>query len=841
MKVSRNWLRKYTKLPERDELLVQKIGSQLGGVDATISLGERYKGIQAVKIVSCLKHPNADNLQVCSLDTGGAAAHVGLANEEGYVQVVCGALNVRMGQTAVWIPPGVVVPSTRENEPFKIESRDIRGIKSSGMLASPKELGFSDDHQGILLLPSDVTPGTPLTDIYELNDLIIDIENKMFTHRPDCFGMLGIAREVAGITDVAFHSPEWYLSPLDLPPAEESAALPIEISNVADELAPRFMGIVIKGVKIGPSPVGLQSYLSRLGVKPINNVVDITNYYMLLTAQPLHAYDYDKLKAVDGLHNTACLTVRTAVEGETLRLLGDKEVKLTNDDVVIASRTRPVGLAGIMGGAETEVDATTTNIMLECANFDMYAIRRTAMRLGLFTEAAIRFTKQQSPLQNDRVLHKAAQDILKSTGGKIASKVYDEQGKLPTVGSVQVTTSFINDRLGLQLTTDAIVKTLANVEFNVATEGETLRVDAPFWRTDIHIEEDIVEEVGRLIGYDHLSVELPVRNIQPAAKNKPLELKDWVRDTLKQAGTNEVLTYTFVHGNLLEKCGQDAKLAFELGNALSPDLQFYRLSLTPSLLEKTHTNLKAGYREFALFEINKTHCKQEVDKDGLPKESERIAWVSAADKTAVAKYYGAPFYQARYTLEFLLQRAGLATFYSLVPLSDYKPASESENQLLVPYEPQRSAVVLGSEKQILGVVGEFTARVRRQMKLPAFLSGFELYLEPLMKTKQSPQYVSLSRFPSTEQDISFRVSPDTVYGVLQRTMEESLAKAKSNHGYRFTLSPLDIYISEDKQEKHVAFRIRLTHPQRTLTIDETNRLLDELAQNMQQTHQAERL
>ncbi len=839
MKVSRNWLRKLTTLPEKDELLVEKIGAQLGAVDVVIDYGKRFHSLQAVKVVSCQKHPNADNLQVCNIDTGGTAAHINLANEQGHIQVVCGAPNVAAGQIAVWVPPGAIVPNTAGGDEFRIETREIRGIKSHGMLASPHELGFSEDHQGILLLPTDTAPGTPLSEIYELNDIIIDIENKMFTHRPDCFGMLGVAREVAGITGTAFHSPDWYLQPIELLTGEDS--LPLEINNSANKLTPRFIAAAIKGVQIKSSPVSLQSYLSRLGVKPINNVVDITNYYMLLTGQPLHAYDYDKLKAIDGSDNQVpCLTIRAAVDGEQLRLLGGKHVKLLSSDIVIASRTRPVGLGGIMGGADTEVDASTKNIVLECANFDMYATRRTAMRLGLFTEAATRFTKHQSPLQNDRVFHKVAQDILKSANGQLASKVYDETAnKLPPLGSVQTTASFISDRLGLKLSPEDVASKLRNVEFNVAVEEENLRIDAPFWRTDIHIEEDIVEEVGRLIGYDHLSVELPQRSIKPAPKNEWLEMKDSIRDILRRAGGNEVLTYSFVHGGLLEKTGQDPKLAFQLSNALSPDLQFYRLSLTPSLLEKLVANHKAGFREFVLFELNKTHCKQELGEDDLPLESERVAAVCTMQAEEPAKG-GAPYYQAKYLLEFLLKQLGVKT-PKWIALSDYIPNVGNEMQLLAPYEPRRAAVLTINDGQMLGVVGEFAMNARRQLKLPSHSSGFEVYLSSLKEGKSSDLYVPLSRFPSAEQDISFRVKPEVSFGELTHTMQGGLIKAQADHGYSFVMTPLDIYLSDDRQEKHVAFRIRLTHAQRTLTTDETNRLLESLAADMQQIHHAERL
>ena len=295
------------------------------------------------------------------------------------------------------------------------------------------------------------------------------------------------------------------------------------------KLVPRFSAAAIKDVKVGDSPVWLKVRLSAVGIRPINNIVDITNFYMTETAQPLHAYDYDKVK-------TGILGIRLSKKDEQLKLLGGKQIKLDGGAVVITDGQKPIGLGGIMGGADTEVDENTKNIILECANFDMNLTRKTAMQYGLFTDAATRFTKNQSPRQNMAVMTKAIEEIRRVAGGRVAGPIVDKKDFKSEQIPVEVKADFINLRLGLTLTAAQIKKLLENVEFDVAVSGQKLSVMAPFWRTDIEIPEDIVEEVGRLYGYDRLPLVLPTRDLQPAQSDQLSEFKSKARQILKQAG-----------------------------------------------------------------------------------------------------------------------------------------------------------------------------------------------------------------------------------------------------------------------------------------------------------------
>jgi phenylalanyl-tRNA synthetase beta chain len=400
------------------------------------------------------------------------------------------------------------------------------------------------------------------------------------------------------------------------------------------------MAVTMKNVKVGESPTWLKAELSRLGSKPVNNVVDISNYVMHLTGQPTHAYDLSKL-------NGGTISARFAKKGETIALLNGKTIELTSDDMVIADSKRPVGVAGVMGGSETEVDANTTEVLLEVASFDMYTIRRSAMRHGLFTDAFTRFSKGQSPLQNDRALAKFIEMLREMVGAELSSDVADLQSSaVQEMGSrysvhpgVVVSGEFINSRLGTSLSNEQIANILRNVEMAVLDVEGGMEITAPFWRTDIEQKEDVVEEVGRLYGFDQLDLKLPLRTTKPAGKNLLNDFKTALRNKLAAGGANEVLSYSFVHGDLLKKTGLDDvdKWAFHLRNALSPDLQYYRTSLLPSLLSKVHPNIKSDMvrsddNEFVLFEIGKAHVKKHVDEEKLPTEFERLALVVAADE-----------------------------------------------------------------------------------------------------------------------------------------------------------------------------------------------------------------
>ncbi len=846
MKVSLNWAQYFSNvslLKDKQQLITQ-IGAQLGEIDQVTDWGPSFDGILVVKVVDCIKHPNADKLSLCQIDDGGAFKQA-TRSADGLIQVVCGAPNVRAGLLVAWIPPGVTVPATRDTDPFILEAREIRGQVSNGMLASLQELGISDNHDGILEISAEdvgkdkARPGTPFKELYGLDDLVVDIENKMFTHRPDCFGILGVARELAGMQRLSFKSPDWYLR---APHFETAKELPLEVKVEDKKLVPRFMAVALANVKIGPSPVWMQAGLSRVGIRPINNVVDITNFYMYLTGQPMHAYDYDKVKKLS--KSKPVLIARQAKASETVNLLNGKTVKVETPTIVIATDQQAIGVGGVMGGAETEVDEHTTNLILECANFNMYNIRRTSMKYGLFTDAVTRFNKGQSVHQVDRVLAKAIEDLQNMAAATQASNVVDVTAEQTYAhGSVAITADFINARLGTKLSLNDIVSLLENVEFKVATapaDKKTLHVTAPFWRTDIAIPEDLVEEVGRLYGYDRLPLELPQRDLTPAEPDSLKEFQASMRDILAAAGANELLTYSFVHGDLLKKVDQASSNAYELSNAISPDLQYLRMSMVPSLLDKVHRNIRQGFNQFVLFEMGTVHNKDLIGDDSLPIEEKRLGLVFAADdRTAKNEYMGAPFYQMRQYVDYLLTRLGVT--YVLQPASDHAPTMAVGKQAIAPFERDRAVYIKTSDGTLLGEMGELKASVRRGLKLPSFVAAAELDIERLQAASQGAAYQPLSRFPKVEQDISLKVKSEVTYADLLQAINSGL-EANAPEATTYTVTPVDIYqASAQASHKHITLRLTITAHDRTLKADAVNQLLDLAADEARQKLDAERI
>ncbi len=814
MKVSLNLIKQLInfELPPVDEL-VARVNQQLGGVEEVIDLKAKYGDARIVRVVECAKHPDADRLSVTKIDDGGAVADIP-RDDNGLVQVVCGAPNVHADMWAIWLLPKSTVPASfDDDEPFVLDARPLRGVLSQGMLAAADELAIGADHEGIVeIRERDVPAGVELTagasfaEMFGLDDYVLDIENKMFTHRPDCFGQLGVAREIAGIFHQQFTSPEWYKSEQKFAEAE---GLELTVTNDAPELVSRFMAVAIRDVTVGPSPLWLQCQLVAMGGKPINNIVDATNYIMLMTAQPTHAYDYDKLRG-------STLGARMARDGEKVSLLNGKEYELTTDDIVIADGEGVIGLAGIMGGTDTEVSSDTKNIVLECANFDMYALRRTAMRHGIFTDALTRFNKGQSPLQNAAVL----KQLMSMVGGVQASEVFDLKqfndelddyfnGKY-TPANIDIDGKFINERLGLDLSDDDICELLNNVEIKSHGPEEELGyicIQSPFWRTDLELPEDIVEEVGRLYGFDKLPRQLPRRSIKSTPKNLRRELKNAVRQSLSRAGANEVLTYSFVHERILKNAEQDISQAYKLSNALSPDLQYYRLTVLPSLLDKVHANIKAGHDAFALFEMGKGHIKMHgLGEDGLPEASQFTDMVYAAKNPGT----GAPFYKIRRLVEQLAHDLGAELVF--------KPVEQELNfPVTAPFEQSRSALVETTDGQFIGMVGELKQSVIKNFKLPAYVAAASLDTAGLeaVYAKRGSHYQPLSRYPSTSRDLSLKVPAQVNYASVYGCVKDVI---DSHQELQIVITPISIYQPDgDNSTKTITFNIKFTSLERTLT------------------------
>ena len=810
MIVSINWLKKFTEIDGTIDELAALIGSRLVEIEEVVDLDKKYEGVIVAKVIECKKVEGSDHLNVTKIDDGGMAKDVE-RDENGLVQVVCGAPNVRDGLLVAWLPPNSTVPETfGDNEPFVLGARKLRGVMSNGMLASARELDLFDEHEGILEVDKDVAPGTKFTDVYELNDTLLDIENKSLTHRPDTFGLVGFAREVAAIQGKAFVTPE-ALAATHPQWIEKTSDEPTPSVAIDDaELSARYQAVVLTDVDArAKSSLEVQTYLARIGVRPHNAVVDATNYLMMLTGQPLHAFDYDKLKAVN--NGTIDIHVRSGRDGEKLLLLDGREIELSPNDIVIANGNTAVALAGAMGGADTEIDDTTKNVLLESATFNLYNLRNTQMRHGIFSEAITRFTKGQPAALTAPVLAEAMVLLQESAGAKRASDVADAYPGDTESTPVVVSVDRVNAVLGSKFSTSDIVETLQNIEFAVALNDTNteIAVTPPYWRADIHIPEDVIEEIGRLNGFDTIEPTLPERDFTAVSPDDFDGLRTKLRSILVRAGANEILSYSFVHGDLLAKAGQKPEDSYRITNSISPDLQYYRQTLTPSLLNVVHPNIKGGFDSFAIFELNKAHNKPfGLNEDEVPKEVDYLALTIAAKKTSE----GSPYYVAKKYLDFIAKSLYLDFVYTPIE-------SEPEYPESAPFEYRRSAMVSDRlSGEYIGIVGEYKKSVQKAFKLPVNCAGFEIDPRAILRAtaKNGLKYRPLSRYPSTERDICFQVGQSVSYAQVIAAADEALADTD----LETMVSPLDIYQPANAPTKNITLRIKLTSYEKTLTSDE---------------------
>ena len=832
MKISLNYLSKYLDFEIDDtKQLASLIGLQLGALEEEpMHLAKSYQGILAVRVIEVNKLGGSDHLKVCLIDDAQKYSEFNsLRNKSGMIQVVCGAPNVRKGMITAWIPPGSIVPSTYLSTKLVLESRRMLNTVSNGMLASPKELNISDNHTGIIELENYVIEGSTLIEVLELDDVIYDIENKMFTHRPDCFGVLGIAREISAIYGKKFKSPKWYLDENFKHSIAGSKKYHLMLENKVPDIVRRFSAIIVEDIEVKSSPLLVQSYLSRMGINPINNVVDATNLTMLETAQPLHAYDLAKLRIANS--DKLNLSVRTARNKESLKLLDNKVYLLGSNDLVIDFNNKAVGLAGIMGGYSSQIDQSTTSVLIESACFDMYSIRKSSMQHGLFSEAVTRFTKGQSPFQTRRALLRCVDlvDNYNPNNIRIASSVEDinlipaSNQKINNIsGMIKVELKQINSLLGTKLSIKQVSELLINCEFKVKTKNNRLIVFAPFWRTDIESNEDIIEEIGRLYGYQNIKPLTMQTSVHLTNKNKVLELSSKIRHILRNFGANETLNYSFVSEKLLKSNYLSSDDAFELQNPVSPELSFYRTSLMPSLIKNIHPNIKLGYKEFAIFEIGTYHHNKYIDKDSVI-EFKTLALAYASDNRDSMS----PYFKARYFLDNLIDSLNIEKLnYASIRENKIK-IDPYIRTLLKPFQESRTAVISYDNHSIIGFAGEFKDSVAREFKLPKSVSGFELDLGRLGNIPQKQTYHLISKYPTIKQDITLETIKTNNYSSVHDSINNFLSNnLKKTTEYRIQL--ISVYNKDLKDHIRYSFRIFLTDFEKTLTDSEINELFNKL-------------
>ena len=791
MKVSLKWLEDYVNLSLPTRELAEKL-TMAGSEVATIEvIGENWEGISIGQVTALEKHPDADRLLLATIDLG-----------EESITVVTGAPNLEEGQKVPFARVGAQLIDGHTGELVKLKPAKIRGIRSEGMACSEKELGISDRHEGIMILPPEAPVGMPL--FQYMGDTILDLS--ITPNRPDCLSVIGIAREAAALTSQATHIP-------DISYEEQGAPIEDLVSvEIADpDLCSRYCASLVTDVKIGPSPQWMQQRLLACGMRPISNIVDITNYVMLEYGQPLHAFDYQQVKGKK-------VIVRRGKDNESLFTLDGIERALNTDMLVIADETDPIALAGVMGGADSEVIDPTTSILLESANFYGGSIRRTSMRLNLRSEASSRFEKGISPELAPIALRRATQLLIELAGGKAAKGIVDVYPGRMTREPITLSRERIGRILGVEFDMERIREVLSSLGLSSELAGVSgnLSVAVPYWRTDINLADDLIEEIARIIGYDEIPTTMLHGEIPERLPAPLLSLRETVRDILVGCGMQEVITYSQTSQAMLDRIDPQHKLgpALRIANPMSLEQEYLRTSLRASLLACFAANERHKQEDIRLFEVGKVYLPRGND---LPEERETLAGILGGlrcDHSWLSEEDTLDFFDAKGVLETLFSR--LRADASFKPVEDQNLA------------PGRTAEVIvdGQKVGVLGEVHPRTAALFDISSQPVIL--FEVDLEKLLSLAGAElRYQPIPRFPEIARDLALVVDADIAASKLQDIIRSFSLVSQ--------VTLFDVYSGDKvpKGKKSLAFSVRYQSPQRTLTDEEVNRTQQEIIERLQ--------
>ena len=782
MRVPLSWLAERVPLRTPPDELARRL--TIAGLETAYDPGPGagWANVVVGLVTDVRPHPNADRLRLADVDTGDAAQ-----------TVVCGAPNLAAGQKIAFARVGAVLANGKTGEPMELTAAVIRGVESAGMVCSERELGLSDEHEGILVLSAESPAGAPLAGVLPSGGAL---EVEVTPNRGDCLSVLGVAREVAAVTGERVAEP-----PADYPEAGApiADAASVEIADAA--LCSRYTCSLIRGVSVGPSPDWLRKSLEDAGHRSINNVVDVTNYVMLECGQPLHAFDLDQVR--DGR-----IIVRPAAEGERFASLDGQEHALRPPMLMIADPERAIGLAGVMGGANSEMTESTRNVLLESATFNAINTRRTANALKLRTDASLRFEKGLNPELAERALRRATRLILETAGGEAAQGVCDEfPGKSPAP-RIPFSHAILRRLLGADFPEAQVRGALDALGFAVedAADG-AMTVTPPYWRTDVNIEEDVIEEVARIIGYDVIEG-APLEGAVPSAIPQPERaLREEARDALVAFGLQETISHTLVSRE--DAALPDGREPLAVHNPMSQEQSCLRTSLRPALLRGAALALRQT-RAGGVFETGRVFIPC---PDDLPDERETAAVVLAVPREAPhwergANDANAPewagFYDAKGVAEGLLARFGVS--------ASFERASDPM------LHPGRSAAILVNGEPI-GVVGELSADAVKAFDLAAPKAAMmEIDLQrlaphvPAMRSSFAP----FSRYPSATRDIA----PDLSVRVSAQAALDVIAA----HPLVVRATPFDLFEGGALPEgvKSLTFNVEFQSPDRTLTAGEVN-------------------
>jgi phenylalanyl-tRNA synthetase beta chain len=743
MKVSLSWLQKYVPLVDGVEQLAEKL--TMAGLEVD-TVEERFHYLRDVTVGHVEKvrpHPNADKLKCCTVSTG-----------DSQVEVICGAPNVAEGQRVPLAAPGTVLPDGRE-----IQSTTIRGVASSGMICSQAELELSSDHSGIWVLPEDLPLGAPLAEALNLSDHVLDID--LTPNRPDCLSMIGVAREVAAFSGQPLRLPE-----ISTGNDGQAIATKTAVSIQDPDLCPRYAARLIENVTVGASPDWLQDRLRSVGQRPINNIVDVTNFVMLEMGQPLHAFDFDQLA-------DQRIVVRRAHPGEVFVSLDNKERRLDAEMLMICDGEKPVAIGGVMGGLNSEVESTTRQILLESACFNPVSIRKTAKQLGLHTEASHRFERGVDPGGTLAALERAAQLIAELGGGQLVSGTVDAHPGQKQAATIPLSVVATNRLLGTDLDRSAICQLLVSVGIateEVDGEPDQITVTPPSFRVDLIQPEDLMEEVARLRGYDRIPTRMPRIAAGNARVNPLRQLKARLRQLMAGQGFTETVNYSFISAGagdaLLLDGGDPRRRTVKILNPLSEDQAVMRTTLIPGLLEVMERNRAQQVKNLKCFELGKVF--EDCGRDDQPREEEMLAGLWTGARTAT-EWFGKPI-----ACDFYDIKGAVESLWAALQIKDvvYRSPQPAE----APYLRTDAAAAIMAHDQLVGYLGELVPAVAKRFNLKQRVFIFELAVDRVQilipeRIKARP----IPKFPTIARDVTLIVphalAADAVCGHIRNSGE----------------------------------------------------------------------
>lgn len=789
MLVSTKWLKEYVNIEGIPvEELAEKITRSGIEVDALIDRSHGMTNVVVGHVLECTQHPDADKLRICQVDVG-----------EETTQIICGAPNVAKGQKVIVARPGAVLPGG-----FKIKKAKLRGEESNGMICSLQELAIEgkvvpkEYADGIYVLPEDAVVGEDALEILGLDDMVLEFD--LTPNRSDALSMLGVAYEVGAILSEEVALPE-----ITYNESSEKAEDVLKLRIEAKEENPMYVAKVVKNVQIGESPLWLQNRLMASGIRPHNNVVDITNYILLEYGQPLHAFDYDRLE-------TGEIAVRLAKEGETITTLDEAERTLKADQLVITNGMEPVAIAGVMGGANSEVHDGTTTVVIESAYFNPASVRSTSKAHSLHSDASTRFEKGVDPNRVAVAAERAAQLIAELAGGEVleGAVVFDELDKTPI--RITISPDYINNRLGMKISLEEMLSILERLQIKTEAVNGQLVIDAPTRRQDIRIKEDVIEEIARIHGYDDIPMTLPFTESTPGGLTPYQQKRRTVKAFLEGAGLYESLTYSLTSEKSAQKYALETAPTTKLLMPISEERSVLRQSILPHLLEVATYNVARRNDSVALYEISSVFLDEE--EDGLPKEIAHVAavmtgkWVDHAWQGETKKV---DFFVLKGIVEGLIDKLGLTAGLSF------------EKAVLDGMHPGRTANIYHNDDRI-GFIGQLHPAEQNERDLKETYV-MEMNLDKLIAVETDELlYEPVPRFPSITRDIALVVDTETTAGILQEVIHRAGGKLLK------TVKLFDLYEGDNVEsgKKSLAFSLKYQDPERTLTDEEVVKAHDKV-------------